>query len=251
MEMNKKELLNNKIKIILGILIVIAMITLIALSYVIGYNVGNANKELPTCNEEKNNAKPTETFYAKITNIDGYDIEIDGLEVNDITYRDHFTLKTLYGTEYVWRDETIYLRDLIVGDTIMVTYIKSKITDNTINKIVKIQVLNDRLEAGCLENELGGYITSSNTPTEVNLKDLINVDMKNVIYSHIEVGHGIYAVLDTEDNNVISKLESYLASNYSGYKKLKVHEYLIYVYNDNINNEELTSLETELNSCFK
>ena len=87
----------------------------------------------------------TQTFYAKITNINNENLLVDGLDVNDINYRGEFSLKVKEHTKIEWRNIAINIEELDKGDNISITF-KGEIQETypaQITDVVKIQLLDD------------------------------------------------------------------------------------------------------------
>lgn len=236
------------------IILVVAFLITIVIAGLGGFFIGNCRNNNAKCNPVncENNKLVTETFYAKIIDISTNFIRVEGLEVNDIDYRENFNLNVTNNTKFEWRDSEIKFNDLEIGDIIAITFSKNNLDVSNIKDTIEIKLLNDRLETKCLENVLGGYITNNaSDPYEVNIKELIDIDTDNIQYSHIEINksNDMYALIKTSDNQIISKFENYLQKNYNGYKRLQVYDYIVYVYN-HISNEDI-ELDKDLKSCFK
>lgn len=95
--------------------------------------------------EEPKSENNSQTFYAEIKNINGTNLLVDGLEVNDINYRGEFSFKISEGTEIEWRNTIITLDDLDEGDRISITF-EGSIQETypaKINDVVRIQLLED------------------------------------------------------------------------------------------------------------
>lgn len=68
---------------------------------------------------------------------------VDGLDVNDINYRDEFSLKIVEETVIEWRGTVKTIDDLKVGDTVSITY-EGEIAETypaKISDVVKVQIL--------------------------------------------------------------------------------------------------------------
>ncbi len=87
------------------------------------------------------------TFYAVIDQIDGNNLLVSGLEVNDINSQGafHFTVEDT--TVLEWRNTPIKLTDLEEGDRISVTY-TGTVTESYpagLEKVIKLQLLEDEI----------------------------------------------------------------------------------------------------------
>lgn len=85
------------------------------------------------------------TFYAVIEEIDGNNLLVDGLEVNDINSRGKFRFVVEDTTLLEWHHTTIRLSELQAGDTIAVTYtgMVQETYPADIRDVVRIQLLDD------------------------------------------------------------------------------------------------------------
>lgn len=96
----------------------------------------------------------------------------------------------------------------------------------------------------CLEGQLGAYVTTERiSPNPVSLKNIIKVDLDDVDYHKFKVTENgwSFAIIKTNNNDIIQNLENYFKKNYSGYKSTLFNdEYYIYVYNghDDFNLDE-------------
>lgn len=101
----------------------------------------------------------------------------------------------------------------------------------------------------CLNSVLDGYIAIEvDDIKEVKLSNIINIDLTNVGYSFIgESTNGIYAILKTNDDNIIEELDNYFNEQYNGYQTVDYNNYKIYVYN-NIYDFDLND---DLIKCFE
>lgn len=87
----------------------------------------------------------SQTFYAEIKNINGSNLLVDGLEINDINYRGEFFLKVTEQTKLEERNTAIDFSDLDEGDNISITF-EGEIQETypaRINDVVRIQLLDD------------------------------------------------------------------------------------------------------------
>ena len=130
--------MNRFIKLIFWLLIVIISLFL---GYIIGYK--NAYDKM-----ENNNLVSLEdyqTFYAKILKITDNILLVEGLDVNDIKFRQNYEVMVIGETKILCNNENLNLSDLKVGDNIMVTF-DGKITKSNpgqINNVFKIELLRD------------------------------------------------------------------------------------------------------------
>lgn len=87
-----------------------------------------------------------QTFYAEIKNINGSNLLVDGLDVNDINYRGEFSFKVTEETKLEWRNFKIEISDLDEGDNISITF-EGEIQEtypDTIRSVIRIQLLDDK-----------------------------------------------------------------------------------------------------------
>ncbi len=87
-----------------------------------------------------------QTFYAEITSIDGTHFAVEGLAVNDINHRGSFTFDSTDETQFMWRGTEIDVSDLLIGDTISITYngVMLETYPVTILGVERISLLSDR-----------------------------------------------------------------------------------------------------------
>lgn len=93
----------------------------------------------------------------------------------------------------------------------------------------------------CLISQLGAYITSERlSPIEVELDELIDIDIEKVDYSLVKITDniGIYVIIKTTDDNIISTLEKYLDKEYKYYKTSTINDYKIYVYTSGFSKDD-------------
>lgn len=86
-----------------------------------------------------------DTFYATIITINGSDIQVEGLDVNDVNHRGAFNFAVGDNTELSWHNTPIELTDLEEGSRISVTFI-GDVTETYpagIHDVVKIVLLDD------------------------------------------------------------------------------------------------------------
>lgn len=89
--------------------------------------------------------KPTTVFYAEVMSIDNGTVIVDGLEINNINFRDEFSLSIDESTEIMWRGTYLNLDSIQVGDTIAV-YFGGEVIESSparIPIVKKIEKLND------------------------------------------------------------------------------------------------------------
>ena len=124
---------------IAGVCILLAVVAVT--SFFIGYKVAeDKNKTLWTKEE-------TETFYAKITQINDKNFTVKGIEANDINYRGEFVFSLAEETALVWRGTEIELSDLTVNDMVSITF-AGEIQETypaRIMNVIKVQLLGENL----------------------------------------------------------------------------------------------------------
>lgn len=130
------------------IITVIGMVVIIGVSFVVGLFIGQRNAPK---NDLLINKVVGQTFYANIESIKQYNdgsfhLNVKGLEVNDINYRDNFTFKVDDSINMTWRGEKVEVSELKVGNTIAITFtdeILTSISPTPLTEVVKIQILDD------------------------------------------------------------------------------------------------------------
>lgn len=88
------------------------------------------------------------TFYASILYINGENLLVNGLSVNDINFRGQFYFVVTEKTKIEWHNTAIALDDLQAGQNIAITF-RGAIRESEpagISNISKIQLLEDSLE---------------------------------------------------------------------------------------------------------
>ncbi len=122
------------------IVICLLLITVAISFYFIGYKI--------SCDKIENSYTDveTDTFYAKITDIDDMYFSVEGLPVNDINFRDEFNLN-ITGEEIKleWRYTPMEISEFDVGDTIAITYsgLIQESYPAYIENVIKIKLLDD------------------------------------------------------------------------------------------------------------
>lgn len=116
--------------------------------------------------------------------------------------------------------------------------VKDLITSKDVCKIpMKNDIIKNReLFLNNLIEEVGFYISSDTTmPKELYIKDLIDVDMNEILYEKVmQNDRAIYAIIKTDNDNIVKELDKYFEDNYKGYKKVGIKNYYAYVYNNKI-----------------
>lgn len=115
----------------------LAGIVLVAIAFAAGFFTGRNTKD----------TLAGVTFYAEVEKISDDNMEVRGLEVNDVNSRGRFYFTVEDTTVLEWHHTKIVLDDFEVGDTVAVTY--SGFVDETyparIHNVMKIQLLDDEL----------------------------------------------------------------------------------------------------------
>lgn len=88
----------------------------------------------------------TETFYATIKDVQESEIDVKGLDVNDLNYRGDFSLEISNRIKVEWRGEDHALSGLKQGDWISVTFSGDILETDpaVITEVQKICLLNDK-----------------------------------------------------------------------------------------------------------
>lgn len=128
-------------KVGIWILAIVILAAVAVGSYFLGYKTAYDRME-------DGSARQTilpQTFYGEITEISGDLLSIDGLDVNDINYRDAFTFSVTAETELVWRGTQMQLDEFDVGDTVAVSF-AGEVQESYpahILDVVRLQLLDD------------------------------------------------------------------------------------------------------------
>ena len=87
----------------------------------------------------------TVTFYATVKTVQKSNIDVKGLDVNDINYRGDFSLDVNDKTKVTWHGQDILFSDLKQGDRISVTFsgVILETYPARITSVHKICLLND------------------------------------------------------------------------------------------------------------
>lgn len=88
------------------------------------------------------------TFYATIDAVEGKNLLVSGLDVNDINFRGRFSFSVTEDTKLEWRYTEITWDDFRVGQNIAITF-RGEIQETEpagISNVSKIQLLEDSLE---------------------------------------------------------------------------------------------------------
>lgn len=146
-------------------------------------------------------------------------------------------------------DNKVVVVELIDNSEEQQEWFKKNILDSNYIKFKQGGPYFTTSNAECLENILGGYITSEKIiPKEISLNDIIKVDAEKIEYSKVKITDNglIYAIIKTNDENIIKTVDDYFTKKYNGYKKTKFdNNYLIYVYNKNTD----FNLDNDLKVC--
>ena len=106
-----------------------------------------------------------------------------------------------------------------------------------VDKDLKVNYeLIDYVDMTCLENFLGGYITSEkNVVKDETLENVVSLDLTKVKSSKVKVtdNDNIYIIIDALDPNIFDILDDYFQEIYPNYQKAKYHNFTIYLSNDN------------------
>lgn len=116
---------------------VISLLVLLFFTFISGFLIGKNINDLDVAE--------INTFYATIEEINGKNLLVNGLDVNDINGRQRFSFTIDDITKLIWRGTDITLEDLSVGNTISVTYTGVVLTTSPviINDVLKVQLLDD------------------------------------------------------------------------------------------------------------
>ena len=86
-----------------------------------------------------------QTFYAKITGLNGEQFAVQGLQVNDINFRGEFTFSVTEETALLWRGTAMELSEFDIGDSVSVTFTGAVLESYpaVIQKVTRVQLLDD------------------------------------------------------------------------------------------------------------
>lgn len=125
------------------ILLVLFLIISVGISYFVGYKTAYDDFE----NGMETSRLVHDVFYAEIISIDGQLITVDGLDINDCSYRDQYTLEIYPETQLVWHKTEVNISDLKPGHLVSIVLysVEGEInTDvNPITDVARIQILSD------------------------------------------------------------------------------------------------------------
>ena len=240
----------NSIILVFTIVLILGFITLAVL--LIKGN-SKSNKE-----QNEKQADKAQVYYE----LDDRIIYIHGLKSIKFTYNnENIELKEWFKKDRNFLNKFInnleYEATMLDGDSKVYNYTDNKvIVCHTLDKnynihivkdldtsvdVCKIPIKNDiiknrELFLNNLIEEVGFYISSDKTvPKELFIKDLIDVDVNEILYEKVMSNDGaIFVIIKTDNNNILKALDKYFENNYEGYKKVGIKNYYIYVYNNKI-----------------
>ena len=122
---------------------IIAVIVLVSVAvgfYFVGYKTAYDRIE-----ESPDSSSIPQTFYATITEINGNNFTVEGLDINDINYRGAFTFSVIAETELVWRGTEMQVEEFDIGDIISVSFtgLVQESYPGHILDVVRVQLLDD------------------------------------------------------------------------------------------------------------
>ena len=122
---------------------IIAVIVLVSVAvgfYFVGYKTAYDRIE-----ESLGSSSIPQTFYATITEINGNNFTVEGLDINDINYRGAFTFSVIAETELVWRGTEMQVEEFDIGDIISVSFtgLVQESYPGHILDVVRVQLLDD------------------------------------------------------------------------------------------------------------
>ena len=122
---------------------IIAVIVLVSVAvgfYFVGYKTAYDRIE-----ESPGSSSIPQTFYATITEINGNNFTVEGLDINDINYRGAFTFSVIAETELVWRVTEMQVDEFDIGDIISVSFtgLVQESYPGHILDVVRVQLLDD------------------------------------------------------------------------------------------------------------
>lgn len=117
--------------------IILLCILIAAGFYLIGYQT--AKSEISSVQQM------AQTFYAKITGLNGEQFAAQGLQVNDINFRGEFTFSVTEETALLWRGTAMELSEFDIGDSVSVTFTGAVLESYpaVIQKVTRVQLLDD------------------------------------------------------------------------------------------------------------
>lgn len=86
------------------------------------------------------------TFYARIVSIDGTNVRVEGLDINDINSRGPVDFNVTDGTDLVWRGTRLSLDSLDPGDLVAVTHSGGVLerSPGYLLEVYRVQLLDDK-----------------------------------------------------------------------------------------------------------
>lgn len=117
--------------------IILLCILIAAGFYLIGYQT--AKSEISSVQQM------AQTFYAKITGLNGEQFAVQGLQVNDINFRGEFTFSVTEETALLWRGNAMELSEFDIGDSVSVTFTGAVLESYpaVIQEVTRVQLLDD------------------------------------------------------------------------------------------------------------
>lgn len=117
--------------------IILLCILIAAGFYLIGYQT--AKSEISSVQQM------AQTFYAKITDLNGEQFAVQGLQVNDINFRGEFTFSVTEETALLWRGNAMELSEFDIGDSVSVTFTGAVLESYpaVIQEVTRVQLLDD------------------------------------------------------------------------------------------------------------
>ena len=117
--------------------IILLCVLIAAGFYLIGYQT--AKTEVPFVQQT------AQTFYAEITDLNGDQFAVQGLEVNDINFRGEFTFSVTEETALLWRGTAMELSEFDIGDSVSITFTGAVLESYpaVIQEVTRVQLLDD------------------------------------------------------------------------------------------------------------
>lgn len=119
------------------VLTIVVLIVGISISYFVGYKVAYDNYEESS---SQTSTFDIQTFYAKVKEVNGNALLVEGISLNDQSYRGELNYDISEGTKMEWHNTPISLSDLDEGDLISITLVTDR---GGVTDVFKIQLLDD------------------------------------------------------------------------------------------------------------
>ncbi len=112
-------------------------------------------------------------FYATIGDIDGNNLTVVGLEINDINHRSVYNLTITENTSMLWRGVKLTTDDLHIGDTIAIYYTGGILESfpGIIVETTSIKLLDDAISTEDKDFDLSKYLEAEDTAGDMMVEE--------------------------------------------------------------------------------